>query len=357
MSKINIHNYESYLLDYSEGTLCALDKIEMELFLKHNPNIVNELIEFSNAPQLSNTEIKIPKNLNSLLKKNEFCISKTEFDTLLIKEIEGVLLKNEVALLEKNKNNFNYNAEILLFKQTILKPDLSITYFDKESLKKKNKTVALYYYVSVAAMLLVLFGSYYLFNSQPKQIGESVTRKQMAHLNFSLDRNTVSAKQAEVFIANKKQAKTRYKAANTANFLVESAPKNEVTTNYNRIISLPIKEITTTNNLNIAFVATENNFKNSEIIPQSLSNNNSEFLSVREFINYRIKKAANKNDKEILAANKNEKINSVDVASLAINALASVSNIKLELQKTYTYDGKLKEITLIGDNFELSRKK
>lgn len=357
MSKITIHNYESYLLDYSEGTLSALDKIEMELFLKNNPNVVNELIEFSNAPQLSISDIKIPNSLHSHLLKNEFCVSKTEFDTLLIKEIEADLTEDECLVLENNKKNYSYNLEIAFFKQTILEPDLSIVYSNKSNLKKKNKTVALYYYVSVAAMLLVFFCSYYLFNAQQKVTGRGFVKKQFAGLNLKFDKKAVIANEEQVIVANKKQTKPIYRFANTTNLLVEIGPKNEVTTSYDRIISLPIKEITNSNNLDLAFVATENNFKNNEIISQPLASSNSDFLSIKEFINYRIKKSANKNDTEIPVLNKKEKINSLDLASLAINAITSVSPIKLELQKTYAYDGTINEIKLRGENFEWSKKK
>lgn len=357
MSKITIHNYESFLLDYSEGTLCTSDKIEMELFLKQNSKIINELVEFSNAPQLINTEIKLPNRLYSFLKKNEFCISKIEFNTLLIKEVEGVLLEDEIELLNKNKNNFNYNTEKLLLQHTVLKPDLSIIYPNKNNLKKKSKTVALYYYLSVAAMLLVFFGSYYLFNSQPKQIGNGFANKQFALLTFTDNKKTIFTETPQVEKTINPHKKHENIQAQKNNLLTEFKSKNRIFINYNAIIIRPFEQTNQINNVGLAFVSTENNIQSKELISPKIDNDNSDFLTFKEFINYRIKKAANKNDNEIPILNKKSKVNSLDLACLAVNAITSVSTIKLEFQKTYAYDGTLNEIKLRGENFEVTRKK
>ena len=39
MSQINIHNYEAYLLDFSEGNLTDELQMELELFLIQHPEL------------------------------------------------------------------------------------------------------------------------------------------------------------------------------------------------------------------------------------------------------------------------------------------------------------------------------
>jgi hypothetical protein len=46
MSKINIHNYEAYFLDFAEGTLSAADIQELEAFLVLHPELRSELEAF-----------------------------------------------------------------------------------------------------------------------------------------------------------------------------------------------------------------------------------------------------------------------------------------------------------------------
>ena len=47
MHKIDIHNYEAYLLDYSEGNLTGELQVELELFLIQHPELEINLDELS----------------------------------------------------------------------------------------------------------------------------------------------------------------------------------------------------------------------------------------------------------------------------------------------------------------------
>ena len=53
MHKINIHNYEAYLLDFSEGNLTGEFQVELELFLIQHPELEINLDELILATKKS----------------------------------------------------------------------------------------------------------------------------------------------------------------------------------------------------------------------------------------------------------------------------------------------------------------
>ena len=71
MHKIDIHNYEAYLLDYSEGNLTGELQVELELFLIQHPeleinldelslvSLENEAASFSNKNSLKKSEADV----------------------------------------------------------------------------------------------------------------------------------------------------------------------------------------------------------------------------------------------------------------------------------------------------------
>lgn len=84
-------------------------------------------------------------------------------DDLLIASVEGLLSKQETALLNQQiavdaQMQHNYG----LYKQTKLVADASIVYEDKEELKRKERRIIpFYYYVAAAASIAFLLFFYY----------------------------------------------------------------------------------------------------------------------------------------------------------------------------------------------------
>lgn len=68
---INKFNYESYAMDYLEGTLSPELKTEMEAFLKANPNIKAELAILADYPVFVPDESIVFEDKESLLKREE----------------------------------------------------------------------------------------------------------------------------------------------------------------------------------------------------------------------------------------------------------------------------------------------
>lgn len=165
--KITRHNYESFLIDYLDGSLDESTVNELLLFLEQNPDIKNEFEDLDQT-SLPAEEIKMPRREE--LKKE----IATEFDTRCIAYLEGDLNTTDAAVLEKEVSESAEKAR--LFRQyslARLKPDLSISFPDKAMLKKAVnpfRRAVLYTSFSAAAGLLLIAG-FFALNSQGTSSG------------------------------------------------------------------------------------------------------------------------------------------------------------------------------------------
>jgi hypothetical protein len=164
MGQINIHNYEAYLLDFSEGNLTNELQVELELFLIQHPEIDINLSELS---LIAIDEEAITYSNKSSLKKTEGdLISETQF----IAYIENQLPENEKLELENSCSvNPSLSKELALFKKTIAVADSSIIYENKNELKRKPKVIWFDFSViryAAAACVLFLIGVFFLWPSE-----------------------------------------------------------------------------------------------------------------------------------------------------------------------------------------------
>lgn len=164
MEKIDIHNYEAYLLDYSEGNLTDESQMELELFLIQHPELDINLSELS---LVSLKEERVSFLNKSNLKKSETdLVSETQF----IAYIEKQLPPNEMADLEKSCSiNPLLSKELALYQKTIAQADESVVYPNKQTLKRKPKVIWLDFSVikySAAACVLFLVGLFFFFSNK-----------------------------------------------------------------------------------------------------------------------------------------------------------------------------------------------
>jgi hypothetical protein len=226
MGKIDLNNYEAFLLDYMEGNLgeaeirelrnfallhpelnIDLDQEELpsifmednkadfknNLFKTENDLPAYQLIAYIEGQLSEEGKRRLEKELaadpdlarelemykKTILRKEDFVfeekssLEKTEDEFLpgsrAIQYVEGLLNAEEKSVFENNLNsNKSLQQEIALLEKTVLAPDLSIVYSDKSELKKKARIIALFSYRSVAAMaaaILLLIGLIVLINS------------------------------------------------------------------------------------------------------------------------------------------------------------------------------------------------
>lgn len=218
MQKINIHNYEAFLLDYLEGNLNENDLQELKTFavlhseleidLSNNelPSVSDKKIIFKNKLNLIKTEEDIYNedllnyvegNLsennklsfelqiasNNQLQKELEAYKKTNlnitkenvaFNSKSLIKSEDDLILNNVALnyIENNldtaekvnfekelKANLNLQKEVSLLQKTKLIADTSVIYPNKSALEKETKIIVLFNFrriTAIAASLLFL---------------------------------------------------------------------------------------------------------------------------------------------------------------------------------------------------------
>ena len=96
MEDINIHNYEAFLLDYSEGVLTEEQICNLELFIMLNPNLGIDLNELD-LVQISDDVICFQEKTN-LKKTDSDLISENQF----IGYIEKQLSELDVIHVEKS---------------------------------------------------------------------------------------------------------------------------------------------------------------------------------------------------------------------------------------------------------------
>ncbi|PKP08514.1 MAG: hypothetical protein CVU09_15090 [Bacteroidetes bacterium HGW-Bacteroidetes-4] len=136
---INRQNYESYLVDYVDGTLAPEWIPQMEEFLKQNPNIQEEMDLYTGS-YIKTDETLFPEKqrLKQIpLEKSE--PSSDYFQRYCVAYIEGWLTENEQAVFEASvKKNAAKTRELNLFRKTILPEDAVV--FDEKILLMPNES-------------------------------------------------------------------------------------------------------------------------------------------------------------------------------------------------------------------------
>jgi len=184
--KITRSNYESYFLDFLEGNPDQSIIDEFREFLKANPDLATEL-ERGDLPTLHpNNDIHF--DAKEELKKS-VSHRELEFQERAVAYYEGDLSADERKNFEASlSENGADTSEAQQFGKLRLEADQSITYPNKEQLKKKVVVVPLWLKVaSVAAMLLL---AYLLF--QPYGTKQPESARLAGNFGSKTSKSTVS---------------------------------------------------------------------------------------------------------------------------------------------------------------------
>ncbi|MEO8150077.1 MAG: hypothetical protein ABI723_20740 [Bacteroidia bacterium] len=129
---INKSNYESWFLDYHEGTLPAEQVAELFLFLEQHPELLEEFDAFENIKLTDDLTDVFPNK--AFLKKAE--INADNVQQFLIAELEGDLTADEQkALNDFIAANKQFEKDKLLYSKTKLGDEAEV-FPGKELLKK-----------------------------------------------------------------------------------------------------------------------------------------------------------------------------------------------------------------------------
>ncbi len=162
--KIKRENYEPYFIDYLDGKLPVELIDDLLDFLRDNPDLAEELKEFSNEG-LEPFEMDYP-SWDHL--KKDLPDDITPFESLCIRYIEHEMDENEsAAFLQLVNSQPEKLAELKRFKSTLLVPDETEVFGNTGSLKKKTVIIPMAWY-AVAAILVLAIAFWFLFPKDHK---------------------------------------------------------------------------------------------------------------------------------------------------------------------------------------------
>ncbi|NPD47140.1 hypothetical protein [Lentimicrobium sp. S6] len=166
--RIDIHNYEEFILDFLEGNLNEQGTEEMKAFLLIHPDIAEDLEDLDEIVLEAGNQILLDTDFTNQLKNTEIkavaSINEDNYKEVLIAEFEQDLTEeqgqdlNEFLLI-----NPQLKQEQVLTQSLKVQSDSTVVFKNKSSLKKKNRAVVTLWTIStsVAAVLLI---SLWLFN-------------------------------------------------------------------------------------------------------------------------------------------------------------------------------------------------
>ncbi len=171
---ININNWEAYAVDYYDGNLSAEMQKELLAFFDTHPELKEEFSSFEHiAVSPSHVEYR---NKNSLKHPGITPfgkINENNFEEHIVLFVDGEMTADdkEEFLNFIEKNGF-LKKDIELISATRLKPDKSIVFADKQSLKKRPVLPLFIRWSAVAAIFLagfLLLKPYFSNNNSTKQ--------------------------------------------------------------------------------------------------------------------------------------------------------------------------------------------
>ena len=164
--KIDMHNYESYLLDYQDGKL-SQDEIErLRDFVLSQGMDWDALSE--ELPQLEAPEMHFDGK--EALLQSEIAplgpVNKNNYESYFVAYHEGLLGEEEQRqVLCFIRINDSLSDDFKLFGLSWLKPDTNEVFQGKESLKKESRVIPLFRKVAaVAAAMVLLFVAFWRRN-------------------------------------------------------------------------------------------------------------------------------------------------------------------------------------------------
>ena len=179
---INSENYETYFIDFIDGTLSPSKEEELRRFLANNPALAEELNGLQSAV-LEPTNTHYP-NKHSVYKDAMPSGIESRFDYLCIAKLENDITTLETQELETVlKHSVVETESYVLFQKTKLIPDTSIRYAKKVALKRYGFLNLSYRHLigfvstaaaSAAILLGILFFLPKTFEHSPLQMASNI---------------------------------------------------------------------------------------------------------------------------------------------------------------------------------------
>lgn len=351
---INALNFEKTFIADMEHDLSEQESKEVIAFLDLNPHLAEtyHLLKLTKVKPDTSIVFENKEDLKKLEIIAVGSINQTNYENFFIADLENDLTAEEsLDLKHFLTKNFHLRKEYNLFKETILLPDTTIEYENKNALKKfiltpvvKKKSYTLQY-LSLAASILLLMGLFFLINYNKGAILTSenspANRKifdyssnNRIYSNIS-DKNDVVKNYSDKHISFYRDQNVIYPLHPA---IINHIPKEA--DNQNEIIAFrnSDKPITFNNDL----LADNTN------LPK---NNNSESLTIKEFLISKFRRKVNQSDEDLNQPT--DRLTIWDFAQAGVAGINKLTKNDLQLKKDQTNPDN--SYALIGKNFSISR--
>nr|WP_321406518.1 hypothetical protein [uncultured Carboxylicivirga sp.] len=351
--KIDLNNYEAYLLDYLEGTIDPEDKSLLLSFLDENPELKEDL-DVSMDLVLPNA-MPVNKFDKSSLKKHAADEYELEpIDYLYIKEQEEGLTnveKEEQILLEPDESN--RKAERKLFAISFLKPDASIHYGAKSKIKRfvfinQFSQLRIQQIAAVIAVLLIASAIWFTPKQYTKEAttviadGDKITETENTD-NSLLAKTDPTIGKTNVIIQSPPSKDSVMQIAKDPMGVNKQESKKQGSIQKERIETTKAKKLIALQEINVGDVEPVNGYELAlnVMMPQYMSNNilSQELAEIYQVI---------EKDDAIPAKN-------LALVESGVKVLNFFSKDAVSLDKYYNEDGKLIGYNLQGNNLSVKR--
>ncbi len=164
--KVNISNYEVWMIDYFDGKLNAAEIAELMAFIDEHSNIKEEFETFENIGIAAiETSYTSKDELKKEPIKGTTNIGEENYEEYFIALYEGDLSASEqTELLTFVELNPALTSEFEFHGKLLLSDNPEVVFTGKPSLKRKA-VIGIYWQIAgVAAAILILFGLFNLFD-------------------------------------------------------------------------------------------------------------------------------------------------------------------------------------------------
>jgi hypothetical protein len=208
--KIDRHNYEEYFLLYIDNELSIDQKKQVELFVKENSDLEEELVMLQQSRLVPDNSIVFDRKESLMKDENNSFINLNNYEEWLVLYVDDELNEEENIVVEKfAATHPHVQQELELFQQTKLQPE-EIVFANKEVLYKNEKVSVIrmqWWRVAVAAVLVIAGGItlYSVLNNRNNTDGDpgTITKTGTIKEQPSNPANTISNNQQEQSIPDK----------------------------------------------------------------------------------------------------------------------------------------------------------
>jgi len=366
---ITRENYESFFLDYLEGSLDSSMVEEMNVFLESNPDLKEELEEFKQVSlQADPIAFRDKEQLKKIVSKRDD-IGDKHFDHLCIAKLEGDLNSAEEKALDQLLiEQPQRKKELDLFFKTKLQP-LPVIFPDKRLLKRKAPAFRrkyAWYSISAAASVILILAFLLLLSRfrNPQEERIAIISPMTESSDGTVSEEPISIEEDVPALVDqvvermvpKVESGTVKKVDVVAMNIPETTMEQKgesISVNYPEIVAdrrtnldllsrREFEQITTSPYTTIA---------TTEIMEQE-NEVEEEYLTLREVVARRLRSAVSAEEPGVTG--QEDKITFLDIADAGVRGISRIPGIDMKLDRYYDQNGQLNSYAFTSKSLSFS---